>query len=148
MKVKKEKSAGAIIFREAEGARLYLVLKSDHWGFPKGHVEKGEDETATILREVKEETGISDLEIFEKFREEIRYFFKNKHDKDKNGNAPLVLKRVAYYLGKTGQTKVRLSREHNDHKWLSFEEAYEQLTYKNYKKILKKAENFLSKNNY
>jgi 8-oxo-dGTP pyrophosphatase MutT (NUDIX family) len=34
-----------------------------HWDFPKGHIEKNENEMAAVLREVKEETGIANIEI-------------------------------------------------------------------------------------
>jgi len=39
----------------------YLLVygkKSQKWGFPKGHMEKGETEEQTALREFYEETGI------------------------------------------------------------------------------------------
>ena len=47
---KRTDSAGAVIFREI-GGRC-------GWGFPKGHIEKGETEEAAARREVFEETGI------------------------------------------------------------------------------------------
>ena len=43
-----------------------------HWAFPKGHVEKGETETETAVREVLEETGVP-IEIEPGYRETNSY---------------------------------------------------------------------------
>ena len=63
-----ERSCGAIVFREInEELRVLLVQHSaSHWSFPKGHVENGESDCETAIREVKEETGI-DIEISSDF---------------------------------------------------------------------------------
>ena len=61
-----ETSAGAIIFRENNSSRLYLLLNypSGHWDFVKGKMEEGELPHQTVIREAKEETGIEDLDLF------------------------------------------------------------------------------------
>ena len=66
-----EHSAGAVIFRNEPGKKLYLLLhyESGHWDFAKGHVEKGETIEQTIGRECEEETGIRDLEFIDGFSE-------------------------------------------------------------------------------
>ena len=59
--MKKEFSAGAVIFREEKGRILFLLIYSARnrvWGFPKGHVEAGESEKDAAKREIKEETGL------------------------------------------------------------------------------------------
>jgi len=53
------KKCGIILYNE--DTRCYLLvlgMKSQKWGFPKGHMERGETEQETALRELKEETGI------------------------------------------------------------------------------------------
>ena len=59
--MKREKSCGALVIRK-NGEQYDLVLLrhrfGGHWSFPKGHVEDGEHENETALREVKEETGL------------------------------------------------------------------------------------------
>ena len=54
--MKYEKSCGAIIRRNDE----ILLIKeyNDYWGKPKGHMEKGETEEETAIREIKEETNL------------------------------------------------------------------------------------------
>jgi 8-oxo-dGTP pyrophosphatase MutT (NUDIX family) len=132
-----EKSAGAIISRKEKGKIYYLLLhyESGHWGFPKGHIEKGESLEDTVHREVKEETGIGDIKIINGFKEWIKYFFKLK---GKN-----IFKTVTYLLAETKQKEVKISWEHTGYKWLAYEKALEQLTFRNTKEILKKANKFL-----
>ena len=49
-----------IIIKDIQNDQVLLVFgrKSQKWGFPKGHMEEGESEEETALRELKEETGI------------------------------------------------------------------------------------------
>ncbi|NLV98242.1 MAG: NUDIX domain-containing protein [Clostridiaceae bacterium] len=72
--LKYERSCGAIVFREInEELRVLLVQHSaSHWSFPKGHVEKGESDYETAIREVREETGI-DIEITSDFSRASTY---------------------------------------------------------------------------
>jgi len=134
-----EKSAGAIIFRKENNNFFYLLLHypssakapKEYWDFPKGHIEKGEDEIKTVKREVEEETGLKDIKIIEGFREWIKYFFKFE--------GKTVLKCVTFYLAETKTKDVKISGEHVGYKWLPYEDAIEQLTFKNAKEVLKKA---------
>ena len=138
-----EKSAGAIIFYTNKNIE-YLLLhypsrtksKKEYWDLPKGHIEKGEKEIDTVKREVKEETGLENIEIIEGFEERIKYFFRLKGE--------TISKTVTFYLAKTETKDVRISQEHIGYKWLPHKRALEQLTFGNAKKILKKANDFLS----
>lgn len=134
----REYSAGAIIYRKQGGRKLYLLLhyRSGHWEFPKGHIEKGEEEKETAEREIEEETGIRHLEFIEGFREPIKYYFRIKKK--------TVFKTVVFYLARTRTKKIRLSPEHTGYKWLYYKQAEKQLTFKNAKKIIEKASHFLS----
>ena len=140
-----EKSAGAVIFRRENKKIKYLLLHyprgsrrpKPYRDFPKGHIEKGEKPEATARREVEEETGLKDIKFIEGFKEWIKYFFEDK--------GQTVFKIVTFYLAQTKTKKVKISWEHIGYKWLSYEEALEQLTFKNAKEILKKANDFLSR---
>lgn len=57
-------SCGAVVYRFDPAAQILLIKQSKNdksWGIPKGHMEPGESQEQTALREVKEETGISIL---------------------------------------------------------------------------------------
>ena len=55
----KEKSCGGIIYKQENEVYKFLRIKPilGHWGFSKCHVEDGETEVETAIREIKEETG-------------------------------------------------------------------------------------------
>ncbi len=133
-----EVSAGIIAYR-AESPRKYLLLlyPAGHWDFPKGHIEQGENERDTALRELREETGIAsdELELKDGFKEEIEYFFKKRNE--------LSHKKVIYLLGETEKKDVSISNEHRGFIWLPFEEAKEKVTFRNAKNLLEKAKDYL-----
>lgn len=65
------KKCGVILFDT--DCKKYLLVhgkKSQKWGFPKGHMEEGETEEQTALREFCEETGIR---LEKPFERKIRY---------------------------------------------------------------------------
>lgn len=136
--MKHQKSVGCALFREGE-ERKYLLLRYGygHWGFVKGKVEEGENEKETILREIREETGIEEVDFVEGFRERISYYFK-RGDKQ-------IHKEVVFYLARTNEEKVTLSREHKDYSWLKYEKAIDRLSYENTQDILKKSKKFLER---
>jgi len=146
----KEFSAGAVIFRREKDTVKYLLLhyESGHWDFPKGHIEEGEKEEETIKREIEEETGIKDIEIIDGFKEYIKYFFRRTYDlkKEEKKKAAWTFKIVNFYLAETKTKEVKISYEHIGYKWLPYEDALKQLTYKNAKEIFKKANVLLKKN--
>ncbi|MEM4554228.1 MAG: bis(5'-nucleosyl)-tetraphosphatase [Candidatus Anstonellaceae archaeon] len=133
-----EKSCGAVIFTEEDGRRLYLLLhyEEGHWDLPKGHMEKKESELETALREIEEETGLNQLEIYEGFRKTISYYFVRKGEK--------ILKEVVFFLAKTTQKEVVLSSEHIGFVWLPYKLAFKKLTYDNTRQVLAEAERFLA----
>ena len=126
-----EKSCGIILFN---GDKVLILQHRDtnnaegHWDFPKGHVEKGESETQTALRELTEETGIKNLKLFSGFSHNIFYnLIKNEKE---------ISKEVTFFIGVTNETNVILSEEHQDYAWLTYGSAIERLTYNNAKESL------------
>jgi 8-oxo-dGTP pyrophosphatase MutT (NUDIX family) len=132
-----EKSCGIVVFREKNNERLYLILHypSGHFDLPKGHVEDGESEHETALRELEEETGISDVEIITDYRVPISYKYKKKGQPSN--------KQVVFFLGETATEAVKISHEHLDHFWLPYDAAFNKVTFDNAKNLIKKAERFL-----
>lgn len=68
------KSCGAVLFTRRDDEIKYVLVteKSCSQSFPKGHTEPGEDEKATALREIYEETSLRPV-IIDGFREEIEF---------------------------------------------------------------------------
>lgn len=139
-----EKSAGIVVFSGSGAKRKYLLLhyEAGHWSFPKGHLEAREDEREAALRELNEETGLSEAEIefVEGFRESIEYFFKKE--------GATVHKQVVFLLAKTrgkAMPKTKLSFEHVGFAWLPFPEALAQVSFKTDRGVLQKAQDFLER---
>jgi 8-oxo-dGTP diphosphatase len=127
-------SAGGIVFK---GDKVLVVKnasikdkKTAYWGFPKGHLEKGEGSKEAALREVKEETGI-EAKISSKLGE-VSYIFTQYGER--------IFKVVTFFLMEyvSGEDKAQLN-EVSQINWLSPKDALEILSFKNDKEMLQKA---------
>jgi 8-oxo-dGTP pyrophosphatase MutT (NUDIX family) len=135
----KERSAGVVVYTQADGGpRRYLLLDyGKYWDFPKGHLEPGEDDRTAALRELVEETGITDVVLDERYRRAIHYYFR-----DKKGR--LVAKDVVFFVGWVTSDAVTISDEHVGHEFLPYPDALKRLKYANAKEVLKLAETHLA----
>ncbi len=132
----REKSCGAVVvLTNMEPKYLLLHYEAGHWDFVKGNVEPNESEKDTVIRELKEETGIVDARFFDDFREKIEYFYRRQ--------GTTIRKEVVFFLAETHTEKVTLSFEHVGYAWLNYQHALEKLTFKNAKDILQKAHELL-----
>jgi bis(5'-nucleosidyl)-tetraphosphatase len=140
----KEFSVGAVVFRRENDGISFLMIYSSrnkNWGFPKGHIEPGETEQETLSREIQEETGLSDLELEENFREEDIYESDSNRGPFKGQK---IEKHSIYYLCKSRGGTVKLDEaEIGDFKWVRPNEAVDLLTFESSKNILRKAINFV-----
>lgn len=134
-----EKSCGAVVFLKKDDQTKYLLLNyaAGHWDFVKGNVEPNENEKQTVTRELMEETGITDAQFIDNFREPIAYFYRRQ--------GVTVHKEVVFFIMETKTEKVQLSFEHIGFIWLDYQHAMEKLTFKNAKDVLLKAHDFLKK---
>lgn len=135
----KEKSCGVVAYHKKGDSYEFLLLHypEGHWDLPKGHIEIGETESETALRELEEETGINDVKLHDGFREKMHYFFKREGE--------LVSKVVIFFLAGASDKDIKLSFEHQNFEWLPYKKAYSTMTFKNAKEILKKAFEFLTR---
>jgi bis(5'-nucleosidyl)-tetraphosphatase len=135
----REKSCGAVVFIKKDDQTKYLLLNyaAGHWDFVKGNVEINETEKETVLRELKEETGITDATFIENFKETIAYFYRRQ--------GLTIHKEVVFFIIETHTEKVELSFEHVGYIWLDYKHAMEKLNFKNAKDVLQKARDFLKK---
>ena len=126
MGLRKEKSCGCIIIKN-EKVLLVYEKNRNFWGFPKGHMEEGENEIETALREVKEEVGL-DVEINAEKRYVLNYIIREEIDKT-----------TVLYVAEPRNENVEMQEsEIEDARWCFFEEALNTLSFDNCKEVLKK----------
>ena len=138
-----EKSAGAIVFyldkkQEPYFLMLKNTLKTTFQPFPKGKVEQNQTERKAAKRETKEETNL-DIKILENFKFEQRWYYTLEGE--------TINKKAVFYLGKiktTDKKNVKISREHEDFKWLRYEKALKRTRIKQNKEMIKQAYRFIN----
>ena len=131
----KEKSCGAVIYRNVNGKRQYFLLLNKknnakgHWGFPKGHVEGTENEYETAAREVLEEAGL--YIVFCGTDRVVSHYIPK----------PGIEKDAVYFLATLrNNQEVKLQKEEvAEYRWCTFSEARKLLTFD--RDILEKFEN-------
>ena len=126
-----EKSCGALVVRRNKDNYYILMIRHKAGGsrsFPKGHMEQGESEYATALREVMEETS-SRIAIISNFRETVSY-----------SPSPGVMKEVVYFLAFTTAKEIHAREgEIAEVEWVPIEEAERCLTHENDKTVFRAA---------
>ena len=128
-----EKSCGALVLRrDEEDGKPYILMirhkRGGHRSFPKGHMERGETEYMTAIREVYEETAVQ-IRFFSDFRKTVYY-----------SPMPGVRKEVVYFLTETQQTEIRPGEgEIAQVEWVPLEQAESSLAHENDKTVLRAA---------
>lgn len=119
--MKQEKSCGAVVWRQGKQGLEILVeyMAKGHVSIPKGHVEPGETEEQTALREIWEETALR-VRLDTGFRRVIRY-----------SPAPGVEKEVVFFLAElTGSDAITPQEcEVSRAEFLPADEAIAAMTY-------------------
>ena len=135
--MRREKSCGALVYRTKNGEIELRLLKhrfGGHWSVPKGHVEEGESEVETALREVWEETGLH-IALEEGFRQSVEYYPR-----------PNIRKQVVYFLGYADDDRTRRQEEEiSEIRWTPLKSAHREVTFRNDKNLINHAKKFLRK---
>ena len=123
-----------------EGIIQCLVIRDRYgqWGLPKGHLEDGESSKQAALREVNEETGLSDLELSEQLGV-TGWSFRAK--------GSVVHKSGTFYLmySEEGDPMPQLEEGITECVWVPAHEACSKIEYKNLHQILQKAQRVLTR---
>ena len=129
-----ERSCGAVVVTTREQVRYYVLVKGGYVGLPKGHMESGESERETALREVQEETCVK-AKILPGFRRTVLYHLPNGNDK-----------RVVYFLAVYDHQEAhRNPEEFLKVMVLPYHEALRALTFENDRMTLRAAERFMKR---
>lgn len=127
-----EKSCGAVVFYNGKSNTRILLVKNNngrYWSFPKGHIEIGETEKETAVREIKEETSL-EVEIKDGFREVSDYCPFGK-----------IRKHVVFFLAQAFTDNVRIQEEEiAEYVWVDLQQARKLCSYDNDLRIINKAE--------
>jgi 8-oxo-dGTP pyrophosphatase MutT (NUDIX family) len=121
-----EKGCGVVVVIVEEENKFLMILHAggvDNWGFPKGHIEQGETEIETALRELGEETGIIDIEIldFPTILEEYSFEREGKQYHKIN----------TYFIGIVKNKLIKVQEtEISDYKWATYKEGLTTFVYK------------------
>ena len=131
-----EKSCGAVVFTRINNEIKYLLIRNltGIYGFPKGHVEQGETEEETALREVFEEVGLA-VKLLSGFRSEDEHPIPQKEN---------TIKQIVYFLGEYCNQEFTYQKEElSDAVLLDYETAMTLFQFDSSKRILTEANNFL-----
>jgi len=120
------RTAGGAVVRIIDGLPHLLLIRDPYekWGFPKGHAENGEAPHQTALREVSEETGLTDLELGPELAT-IEWTFRARGKEFR--------KFATFYLmySREGVPRPEVSEGITEIEWVRLDTAHERLSYAN-----------------
>ena len=132
-------AAGGIVKNEEQ--EILFIKRLGKWDLPKGKIEKGESTDVAALREIEEETGISNLKI-EKFLTESYHIYIDRNQQN-------ILKITHWFSMKhygNEVAKPQLEEGITEVSWKNKDEIKTQVynsTFKNIELILENLENSL-----
>jgi len=113
-------SWGVVVARKTESGWVTLMLRAfHHWDFPKGIRERGEEPMQAAIREVGEESGLTELS----FDWGDRFFETGPYSRGKIAR---------YFVATTTQEEVVMGispetgePEHHEWRWVTFDDAFD-----------------------
>lgn len=97
--------------------------KETHWQLPQGGIESYEDPAKAVLREMKEEVGLTDLTVIGKAPEKYSYIWPNVMRPVFNTLPFKGQEQIVYYLRLNSDQEVKLdNHEFNGYKWAEVDE--------------------------
>ncbi len=120
--------------RHEDGHTRVLIIRDPYrnWGLPKGHVEPDETEAEAALREVGEETGLTDVVLKDSLGV-IDWYFRM--------GSVLIHKYCRFFLmeSRSGEPVPDASEGITECRWMTFDEALEQVAYDNARAVIQEA---------
>lgn len=127
-----------MVLRRIDGSVHMLLIRDPYrnWGLPKGHLESRESSDDAALREVQEETGLSDLQLGPDLGT-IDWHFR--------AGGRLIHKFCHFYLmaSASGEPVPEMEEGITECRWLPVDEAIATVTYENARGVLQTAARLL-----
>ncbi len=118
-----ELAAGAVLLSESGEETLLLHQRDeDRWCFPKGHVDPGESLKDAALREIREETGLSEVRLGGEVDEVSYRFYQPATQRN-------VQKTVIYFLAFTQERSVRPEKIFDRAEWVDLATARDRVKF-------------------
>lgn len=131
--VVREPTAGGIVFRgSTQQNNLEILLIQDaknRWTIPKGHIEDGESAKECAEREIREETGLQEMKVYN-WLGKINFRYRRQQS--------LVLMTTEIFLVQAQGDTDKLNPEEwmNGIKWFPAAEALDKIEYEDIGKII------------
>lgn len=136
-----ERSSGGVVARRIDGTVHFLLIKDPYgkWGLPKGHLEGEETSEVAAVREVREETGLVELEMGPSLGT-IDWHFRLKGHR--------VHKFCEYFLmaSSSGDATPEVEEGITECRWLPVPAAITTVAYDNARQIVERAAEALESN--
>jgi bis(5'-nucleosidyl)-tetraphosphatase len=125
-----ELASGAVVVQRENGRVCLLYHRAEaRWALPKGHVDPGESLATTALREVREESGLSQVELVGEVAD-VHYRF---YDAGRGVN---VYKTSVYFLGLTSETALTPEPIFERAEWVDLDEATRRVPFETDRAVL------------
>ena len=122
--MKRTESAGGIVLNRKDEV-LVVSQRGNSWSLPKGHLDPGETPLEAAIREIAEETGVSELALVRSFGSYERHRIGLETEEDRT-----ELKVIHLFLFTTTQEALKPSDPHNpEARWVQKNEVTAYLTH-------------------
>ena len=132
--VVREVSSGGVVFRRDKQGKVEILMirdSKDRWSLPKGKINKEENLRQAAEREIKEETGLQDMQVLN-WLGKVNFRYRR--------HSSLVLKTMHVYLVKAGGESSKLEKEDVAHitkvAWFPVNEALDKVEYDDIGKLI------------
>ena len=125
MHTRKTRTAGGVVVNAA-GEILVVSQRGTSWSLPKGHIDAGETALEAAMREIWEESGVSELELVR----ELGTYERHKIGVD-GGDDRSEMKTITMFLFRTTQMALGpRDRENPEARWVAPAEVAGLLTHR------------------